>query len=497
MTSYFTRSRRHTRAPGDRTTLRAVPCRVPGRGSTVGRVGKAAALGFLCVCVIAIRATHLSAQEMGMNGQVGDSDAVISDGAVGPALQGGGMSDDGGDGNCDGYRGGDCYGACDGYAPCDSCPPCEPCCDEHHLSGWFGAECLHWRLDGNHLPPLVTAGPANLPLNVVAQLDEPTTVVLVGRDDVNDDWRNGYRLFGGFWFDGCHTWGIGADYFELGDDEFGFTSPQDPAFVVGRPFFNTQTGQNDLQLVSVPNELDGTAVVRSTDDFKGAGLTVNYCLWRSCDPCCDANCSGVTLLGGYRSYKYDTNLSITEQLTVLPGTTSPLVPGTTFDLQDSFGTRNEFHGVEFGLQAYKKHCWWWVDGMAKLAMGGKRSTVTVDGETFTVVPGGGTNLAAGGLLTSQLTNIGHYDDSDFAVIPEFRFGAGAMVSCHCSVRAGYNIIVWGDVARAASHLPPGLQVDPRNIPPIQNGGGLDPEFPGVHGSQLVAHGFDASIQWQW
>ena len=401
------------------------------------------------------------------------------------------MSDDGLP--CDGgYGEYDCYGG----EGCMSCDTCEPGCNERRCSGWFGAEYLHWRLDGNRLPPLVTMGPSNVPLADVAQLDEPSTVILSGDETVNDDWRNGYRFFGGFWLDCCHTCGIGADYFDIGDDDYNYTSPQD-SFVVGRPFFNTQLNEDDVQLVSVPNELDGTAQVKSNDGFKGAGLTINRSLWRCCDPCCQGISSGVTLLSGYRHYGYDSNLSITEQLTVLPGTTTPLVPGTTFLVHDSFRTDNDFHGGEIGLQAYKQRCWWWLDGMAKVALGSQRRTVRVNGLTFVDVPGGGTSLAQGGLLTSQVTNIGRYSDSDFVVIPEFRLGIGACVTKHCSVRAGYNAILWGDVARAASHLPPGLQVDPRNLPPVAGGGGSEPEFPGIRGSQLVAHGLDASVQWQW
>ena len=85
-------------------------------------------------------------------------------------------------------------------------------------------------------------------------------------------------------------------------------------------------------------------------------------------------------------------------------------------------------------------------------------------------------------MTSEITNIGRYDDSDFVVIPEFRLGIGACITKWMSVRAGYNCILWSDVARAASHLPPGLEVDPRNLPPIQPGGGPEPEFPGIRGS---------------
>ncbi len=457
---------------------------------------RAAALGLLCACAVAVQTGRISAQEMAIGDQYEGSEAVVDDG--GPVMRyDGEMPSDYGYNGGDTY-GGDCYGGDDDYLPCDCEPQCQPGCDEHRCcSGWFGAEYLRWKIDGNRLPPLVTAGPSSGPLANVARLDDPSTEILSGGETVNDDWRDGYRFFGGFWFDCCHNYGIGADYFDIGNDDYEFTSPQNPGIVTGRPFYNTELGEDDVELVSVPNELDGTANVRSTDGFRGAGVTLNKALWRCCDPCCQGNSSGITMLSGYRYYKYDSNLSITEQLTVLPGTTSPLVPGTTFYLQDSFRTRNVFNGGEIGLQTYKKRCWWWMDGMAKVAMGWQRSTVTVDGDTITNVPGGGISQAAGGLLTSEITNIGRYHDSDFVFIPEFRLGLGACVTRCCSVRAGYNVIIWGDVARAASHLPPDLQVDPRNLPPIQNGGGPEPEFPGVRGSQLVAHGLDASVMWQW
>jgi hypothetical protein len=58
------------------------------------------------------------------------------------------------------------------------------------------------------------------------------------------------------------------------------------------------------------------------------------------------------------------------------------------------------------------------------------------------VPGGGTFTAPGGLLTSEITNIGRYDDSAFVFIPEFRLSLGARVTQSLSLRAGYNLIIW-------------------------------------------------------
>jgi hypothetical protein len=42
-----------------------------------------------------------------------------------------------------------------------------------------------------------------------------------------------------------------------------------------------------------------------------------------------------------------------------------------------------------------------------------------------------------------------------------------------------------------------LAVDPRNIPPVSVGGGAAPLFPGIGGSELVAHGLDLSVQFTY
>jgi hypothetical protein len=363
--------------------------------------------------------------------------------------------------------------------------------------GWFSADYILWQLDGDYVPPLVTSSPAGTPIVDAGVLGLPTTSILAGDDRIGDGWRSGFRLRGGVWLDCCQTIGIAGDYFNTGNDSYDYSRSQDPNTIVGRPFFNSETGEPDAQLVSVPNELDGTVTVRGSDNFQGAGIALQQNLLRCCDPCgCGPFCS-LDVLAGYRYYQLDSSLWINEQLTVLPGTTQPLVPGTTISVHDQFDATNEFHGGEIGLVGRRGCSWWWVDGSAKLAIGSNRRTVTVSGQTINNVPGGGTAAFDGGLLTSSETNIGRYTDTSTVVIPEFRLGVGAQLTCNIGVHAGYNVILWGDVARAASHLPPGLAVDPRNLPPVQGGGGPEPAFPGITGSDLVAHGFDFGVDFTY
>ncbi len=284
----------------------------------------------------------------------------------------------------------------DDYAPGYSTSSCGAECSDAQCSnggwggGWLGVEYLRWRLDGaDDLPPLVTDGPVTDPLTDAGALDDPDTRILFGDETVGEDWRGGYRIYGGMWLDCCQCWGINADYFDTcnGDDDF--TSDFDATRIVTRPFFNAETGEEDTQLVNVPGELEGTVEVSASDDFSGAGVALQHRLWQCCDPCGCGPSSQVYMLGGYRHYNYDSDLVITENLLVLPGTTTPLVPGTTIFVQDQFSTENEFHGGELGFQGMRMQSFWWVDGLCKVAVGSHRRRVTIDGQTINTVPGAG------------------------------------------------------------------------------------------------------------
>jgi len=367
------------------------------------------------------------------------------------------------------------------------------------VSGWIGGEYLGWWLSGDDLPPLVTDSPATTPIDQAGTLGNPTTRILSGNETVGDDWRHGFRVFGGVWLDCCHNWALSGDYFHTGDNDYHFRAESDPNRIVTRPFFNSQTGQPDAELVSVPNQLDGTVEVAWDDTFQGAGIALNHCAWRCCTPgCSPCDCGtsrSLNCILGYRWYQYDSDLGITENLLVLPETSTPLVPGTQIFVEDRFHVRNDFHGAEIGLSGCYQRSWFWIDGMAKLALGSNQRTVRINGQTVNTVPQDGTSQFLGGLLTSEATNIGRYEDHQFIGIPEFRVGIGALLTRGISARIGYNIIIWDDVVTVSSALPPNLAVDPRNLPPVEGGGGIHPSFEGIRGSTFVAHGFTAGLEW--
>ncbi|TWT87325.1 hypothetical protein Mal64_28630 [Pseudobythopirellula maris] len=379
------------------------------------------------------------------------------------------------------------------YSGGATCPcGCGGCCGGE--SFWLRAETLLWRLSGQDLPPLVTASPTGTPLPGAGVLGDPSTSILYGGDTAGDGWRSGVRLSAGVWLDSCETFALVGDYFHLGQDGDDFSQGVDGDLIVTRPFFNTQTNTQDVQLISQLNELDGDVRVESFEELQGASIGLQQCLKRCCDPCGRGPSWRIDLVSGYRHYEHNSRLAIYEDLLVLPGTTQPLVPGTTIELRDQFDARNEFHGGEFGLKTRVERNGWLFESLLKVAVGRHRRTVDVDGSTLNTVPGAGAFLFDGGLLTSTATNIGSYQDTRTAVIPELRLSLAHRLTQRLTGRVGYSLIVWDEVALAADHLPPGLAVDPRNLPPVAAGGGPDPAFPGIQGSTLLAHGLDFGLE---
>jgi hypothetical protein len=262
---------------------------------------------------------------------------------------------------------------------------------------------------------------------------------------------------------------------------------------VGRPFFNAATGTAAVRLISAPVEADGTVAIRADDDFQGAGLTLQQRVYLVGDASGYGPSTQVMVLGGYRFLSYDSQLSIRD----FSIDTNGAGDGDQSFRQDLFTTDNEFHGGEIGVMARFTQTGCWFDGSFKLAIGGHEKRATVSGNTALIPAGMPVEFQEGGLLTSSQTNIGTYSESRVRFIPTFRLGSGVYLTPQWTFRAGYTAIIWGGVARAAALTPPDLAVDPSNIHPVMPGGGASPYFPGLGGSELVAHGIDLGIEYRY
>ncbi|OHB76791.1 MAG: hypothetical protein A2W31_12660 [Planctomycetes bacterium RBG_16_64_10] len=354
-----------------------------------------------------------------------------------------------------------------------TCPHCPAdattttCCPECRERFWFRADYLLWWTKGSHLPPLVTTSPPGTPRQDAGVLGEPGTTILFGDEYVNTGSRSGQRLVAGVWLDSCARVGLAFDYFDLAAESTRFSASGDGSPILARPFYNVQTAAPSAQLMSFPGLISGSVQAHSRDYFQstGAWLRCNLADSQWCP--CDVRGYRVDLIAGYRYYRLSDALSIDEDLTA----TDPIFTGTTYDLRDWFQAENEFNGAELGCKTEWYRGRWSLGVLAKMAVGNNRQVVTIDGRTVTTLPGLLPVTEPGALLTAE-TNIGRYTRDQFTVIPQLGFELGFRLCDHARLLAGYDLIYWPHVLRAADQID--LAVDPRNIPPAQPGGTIFP-----------------------
>lgn len=365
------------------------------------------------------------------------------------------------------------------------CNPCALCCDPCGPPGrwWVAAEWIYWKTTGQYVPPLVTTSVPGTPRPVAGTLGNPNTTVLFGGQNYNNDFRSGFRITGGFWFDPCNTCGIEGDFFYLGPSRTNAVYDCDgngnpPLF---RPFINALTGQQDSELVCFPDVVRGSVAVDTQSDLVGGGFNFikNIC----CTPC-----SRFDLLVGYRALKLTDQVTITENLTVLSAPSA----GTQFLIQDSFRTENYFHGGVIGFAAEKRFSHYYLGLRASVALGVNHQVTDIAGTTTIISPNGTAQTYTGGLL-AQPSNIGHYETNMFCVVPEIGIKAGVQLTPHARMYVGYNYLAMSNVMRAGDQID--LRVNTNQIPPSTGlgGGPAVPAYPGNQ-STFSAHGVSVGLE---
>lgn len=325
---------------------------------------------------------------------------------------------------------------------------------------WFSAEYLQWWTKADHVPALVMTSPVGTPREDV-HLGTPGATVLFGNSGLGNDDRSGARFTLGFWLDCEQTFAIEGSYFMLGDRNTNFSAGSDGmgAPILARPFFNVLANREDAELVSFPGLLAGNVGVSTTSRLFGAELNLRTNCWRSC-------CCRLDWLWGFRYVGLDESLDINESLASLPPPTGP--GAGTFQIQDHFGTHNNFYGGQFGPEVQFRHGRWGINLLAKVALGSTHEVVNINGNTtitaFTPVPV--TRTASGGLLT-QPTNIGNYSRDRFAVVPEAGFKVNYQLTPRINAFVGYSFLYLSDAVR------PSGQID-RSVNPSQLSSQLGP-----------------------
>ncbi|MCO6457489.1 MAG: BBP7 family outer membrane beta-barrel protein [Pirellulaceae bacterium] len=399
-----------------------------------------------------------------------------------------------GDGGCDGGCGGGCdacggmsRGTCDGgcNGGCDSCSG-RRC----GLLGRYSPFCSYWGSieymlmwgKGRYSPPLATTSPTGTPRAQAGVLGFPDTDVLFGGPSLGNDESNGMRVVLGGWLDPYESVGLGVRLTAIDGDSpsFGDSSFGRPILAV--PFYDVWQGQENSNLASFPNEIEGTLNVDSELDMWAVDTYLRAMVARGCG-------YRVDVLGGYQYTRIDDGITIHSVATSLPGNTSPgVVPGTVFDTWDSFDTRNSFNGGTVGLHSEFYFGRMTLAAMGKIGFGNMRHRVTIQGREIRSVPGQDPFRRNGGLLT-QNSNIGVYETDETAFVPEATLSLAYNLNCNLKVTFGYNFIYWTRVVLA------GDQID-RNVDPLQILGlpGDQPAFLGFRDTDFWLMGGSVGIE---
>ncbi len=397
--------------------------------------------------------------------------------------------------------------------PCEGCyEGCESCCQDDNrywildaipFRGWAKFEALYWTPRGNDVPALVTTSPQGTPQATAGRLGQATTNILFGNEGINDQWRWGGRATFGIWLTPDQLVGIEASYMKLESSTDSFETQSifsqgpmtDP--ILARPFFNVNTDAQDSALLGFPNfvvggqvvDLDGAVRVESRATIESAELIRRDVFWLDVFDGHGQSFLRLCFLTGYRYFRMDEDLTITDALFPIGGL---FAPGSRIDSTDMFETDNEFHGGQIGLFAEYAKGPWAIELLAKCALGNAHEVVDIRGST-TSFDGVTSTTFAGGLL-AQPTNIGRQTRDIFAVIPEANINLTCQVTCNLKLMAGYTFIYDSNVVRSGDQIDFGVN-------PTQFSGGvlIGQPRPGplFKDSEYWIHGINAGLEGRW
>ena len=308
---------------------------------------------------------------------------------------------------------------------------------------WFQAEALLWLTSDMGLPPIVTSSPGGTPLAQAGILGEPDTFVVIGNEDVGDELRLGGRFTMGYWLDDCRGCGLETSFFMLDDESERLVADSEDNSILTRPFFDVSLGDPRGQVIAFPGVATGSVSVETFSEVASSETMIRKMIE-------DNGCRRVDFVFGYRYFRVDEGIRISDSLTST-ATGGPIAAGTTIEGFDNFETENEFHGGQFGMVIQYERAFWSARVIGKVALGNMEQIVAIDGRTETQAPGDPATVTDVGLLV-QPGNDGEFNRDEFAVIPEVGLNLAYAVTPRLKATAGYTFIYLSNVSRADDQI---------------------------------------------
>jgi hypothetical protein len=344
---------------------------------------------------------------------------------------------------------------------------------------WVGAGFLLWFTEPTPAPgPLVTTGPPS----TLGALGLPTTQTLFGNNRTNFGTTPGIWVEAGAWLDDCHQWGVGLAGFLLERQGQGatFTSDATGNPLLARPIISAIPNGPKSILISTPGNPAGilpagnpqAGSISIAQNLQFAGWELNLLRNLAHRPGWDFQ-----VLAGFRYLDLYENLNIAQTSTFLsgPALNPPVAPGTVQEIADRFTTRNQAYLGQVGAKVEWSRGPFFVDLWGKVGLGPNHERVRNLGSTTTMLPGGQTTFAQGGVLAVPGTaaliaanpgmpvgNFGTHPTNWFVIVPEVGVTGGVDVGPHLRLSAGYSFLYINSVARPGTEV--NRTVNPALIP---------------------------------
>jgi hypothetical protein len=270
---------------------------------------------------------------------------------------------------------------------------------------------------------------------------------------------SGGRFTLGYWQVQDNVWihegirDVGAEtvFFFMGQRSVTFRDTTSPDII--RPFFDLNNRQESGFPVAVPGLSTGGIQAHAQVNVWGAEVN----LWKNVFYDYPGTSCTVNLMAGFRYLEMDDRLNVdsisvfNQNLAAFPPFVS--LAGNTVQVFDAFATHNHFYGAQVGVAGK----WWPIDKLVfeaafKVGIGSTQENLEVGGSQLRTLPNGTKVFSPAGLLALP-SNIGNYNNSKFAQVPELSVKLSTPVTSNLTLSGGFSALYWSRLLR------PGHQVE--------------------------------------
>jgi hypothetical protein len=269
---------------------------------------------------------------------------------------------------------------------------------------------------------------------------------------------SGGRFALGYWLTDCQpaapdnsirVMGAEARYFFVSQHSLMVDSNAVPILI--RPFFDINNRRESGLPIAAPGLATGDLSAHLQRDMWG--FEGNF--WRNLCHDYPETTISVDAMVGIRYLEFDTRAQINgvsvfdKNITMFPLYEG--FSGNRIDMYESFSTRNQFYGVQYGVSGKIIFEDLIINLALKMALGVTHQELKIVGSELRTFPGGGQTLSQGWLLALP-SNIGTFSKNRFGFVPDLDINFAYPVWRHLNLKFGFEAMYLNRIIRAVEQV---------------------------------------------